>query len=191
MSHSTRSATGALLAIISVSAAAAATPASPAMHEVSHSEVEPAAEMHVLAKFIKVMLKYSAAAPTAAGGEAEFRVCLTSEADEAYSLRDLQDLAIQNWRIDVAVVASPSALSAACHLAFISRDEVDGFDYGRLTREGVLTMSDSYDFARKGGVVEIEFQEDRVAFFIGFHKIRKTALSPSSKFLRLATDVYR
>ncbi len=180
----------ALLGLLFATAPAAATPAD-TVFEPSHGENEGPAQLHMLARFIKVMLQYSPAAAADSADKSEFRVCLTGAADEAYSLHDLQNLAVQNWRIVVDVVPSPENLSAACHLAFIAKDEVDAFDYAKLTKEGVLTMSDSYDFARKGGVLEVEFKDDGVAFFIGFHKIRKTALSPSSKFLRLATDVYR
>ncbi|MGE0407885.1 MAG: YfiR family protein [Amphiplicatus sp.] len=149
------------------------------------------AELNVLAEFIRIMLQFGAGVDAPPGDVAQFDICVSRTSDSKYRLSDLDGVVVGRRRVHAAVVSTPADMTSDCGLAFISKDELDDADYRKLTRQGVLTMSDAYDFARNGGVMEVVFVEQgKVAFFVEGARIRRTGLAPSSKFLRLATEIY-
>ena len=147
-----------------------------------------AANPHVLATFVRLMMQFSTVDKSALDGE--FSVCLSASADTTYQLSSLHGYEIHGNRISVRLASNAADIDNNCAIAFLTKTEANRVDYDALTKSGVLTISNLYDFARKGGVLEVEFHGDRIAFFVGRRPMRKTSFSPSSKFLRMATDIY-
>jgi len=79
-----------------------------------------------------------------------------------------------------------------CDLLFISADEADNISdilpvLNR--RQGILTVSDARNFARKGGMIGFVQQEGRIRFQINKRMARQANLAISSELLKLALMV--
>ncbi len=145
-------------------------------------------ELPILARFIELMMTFSSSGQSEQ--VTEFQICLTYEADVIHKVSALNDYVVKGRRIVVQREWGAANISANCNIAFFSKTEIDAVDYRTLADAGVLTISDKYDFARNGGVLEVEFLDDKIAFFVTRRKIKESTLKPNSNFLRMASDIY-
>jgi hypothetical protein len=79
-----------------------------------------------------------------------------------------------------------------CHILFISSSEVNHVEQILSALEGfpVLTVADFDSFARRGGVIELKTEGNRVRFDINSTSASTAGLHVSSKLLTLAVRVY-
>lgn len=79
------------------------------------------------------------------------------------------------------------------HILFISRSEESRFTQivPYLRDKPILTVSDMEDFARRGGIVRFDMEQNRVRLKINLRAAREAGLTLSSKVLRLAEIVER
>jgi hypothetical protein len=80
----------------------------------------------------------------------------------------------------------------ACHLVFLTdeswgrrRDAV-----GSLTRRGILTVGDSDQFVRSGGVIGFVISNETVRFSINLSAMERSGLKISSRMLSLALQLH-
>ena len=147
-------------------------------------------ELDLLARFIRLMVHYSAIEPKDGSTLSHIQICLTERSDNEHRVTALNGRSIRGLPLNVAVFADPKAVTEACHLAFFSKSEIRHSNYRSLQKSGVLTISDHFDFAQNGGAVEITFESNKIAFYVQRWKIKKSVLKPNSKFLRMATEIY-
>jgi len=79
----------------------------------------------------------------------------------------------------------------SCHLAFISDSERPGIDALLKTADAAstLTISDIDRFARRGGIIGLFVEGDRVRFEVNVRAAERARLKLSSNLLKLATLV--
>ena len=79
----------------------------------------------------------------------------------------------------------------ACHILFVGRDEARHLArlLPQLGRRPVLTVGETDDFARRGGMVQFVEERGKIRLRINVEAARTTGLSISSKLLRLADVV--
>jgi hypothetical protein len=78
----------------------------------------------------------------------------------------------------------------ACHVLFIpagAREMLTGNVVPKSL--GVLTISDAPDFARRGGMIGLVRDENKIGFEINLHVARDAGLAPGASLLELATVV--
>lgn len=82
--------------------------------------------------------------------------------------------------------------AATCHLVFISREtwRAQRDLLGRLRTLGVLTVGESPEFAREGGVIGFTIQDESVRFVVNAKARDRAGLRISSRMLSLAAAVY-
>ncbi len=79
----------------------------------------------------------------------------------------------------------------ACHILYISGSEVSHLEkiLGALRGRTILTVSDSENFARRGGMVGFVTEHNRIRLRISLNAVTAGDLAISSKLLRLADIV--
>lgn len=75
-----------------------------------------------------------------------------------------------------------------CHILFVSQSEANNWSRvrGYLNNAPVLTVSDLDRFARRGGMIRLMMDQNRVKFRINRAAAKEAGLELSSKLLRLA-----
>jgi hypothetical protein len=83
--------------------------------------------------------------------------------------------------------------AARCHIVFVAASEEDALsEIVRTARNaGILTVGETDDFARRGGMIQLVRQASNVRFAINLGAIERAGLKISSEVLKLATDVIR
>lgn len=78
-----------------------------------------------------------------------------------------------------------------CRILFISRPESShpGAILEALRDAPVLTVGDSPDFARRGGMIQFVLQGDRVRFTVNLNAASRAGLKLSSQLLKVASSV--
>jgi hypothetical protein len=76
----------------------------------------------------------------------------------------------------------------ACHILFVSQSEAKRLDriFMSLKNRSVLTVGDTDDFARRGGVIRFVTKNNKIRFTINLEAARAANLTISSKLLRVA-----
>jgi YfiR/HmsC-like len=106
----------------------------------------------------------------------------------------LDDLAA-NQSIDgrpVRILRVSDAYAAReCDIVFISADEGDGIplDLDAIGRADVLTVSDSPDFLKYGGMIQFVMEDNHVRFAVNLEEVNHTHILLSSELLRVASSV--
>jgi hypothetical protein len=76
-----------------------------------------------------------------------------------------------------------------CHVLFVSSDRDIATILQTLKGQPVLTVSDAYDFASRGGMIELFLEHDRMRFAIDIDAVKRCRLTLSSRLLGLAKIV--
>lgn len=78
-----------------------------------------------------------------------------------------------------------------CHILFIPAEEAERVDgvLRAVALAPVLTVSDSPDFARSGGMIGLKQRGGRIRFDINLGAARRAGLNLSSRLLKLADEV--
>jgi len=119
-------------------------------------------------------------------------ICLLGQDPLAEHLPTLEHKKIQSRKIVVRLysVCSGSAVNC-CEVLFISGSEKKklGSLLNALAGNAVLTVSDIEGFARRGGMIELVRQGNKIRFVINKESVDKAGLVISSRLLKLATIV--
>ena len=159
----------------------------------SAAQADPTLESEVKAAFLYNFSKYVEYPPAAFAGDdaGTFRICVL--ADPAFV--KAVDAIIAGETIDGRTVTRqiPDSAGAAraCHILFISRDEM-GRAQQLLTaveRAPVLTVGDAADFLKRGGAIAFIRDGDRVRFDVNVAEAHRGGLEISSRLLRVARRV--
>jgi hypothetical protein len=84
-------------------------------------------------------------------------------------------------------VAGKSA--PGCHLLFIAADSAAPDGMNDTSNSAVLAVGEEHDFIRKGGIIELFTENNRLRFNINLDNARRVGLKISSSLLQLATRV--
>ncbi len=82
----------------------------------------------------------------------------------------------------------PKSQLPHCHILYLPQTETGKFDRFRreISKGEVLTVGESSEFMKKGGMVQFFLQDQKVRFAVNPDVINQTNLKVSSKLLRLA-----
>lgn len=120
-----------------------------------------------------------------------FDICVVGEDPMGRTLDELT----ANEQLDgkpVRVLRFRSALDAGgCAIAYISAAEGDriGNDLAALRGHETLTVSDSSDFLRRGGMIQFVNIENHVRFAVNLSAVQSARISLSSELLKVAISV--
>ena len=121
----------------------------------------------------------------------QFVVGVVGEGPTTTALLDLRGLEMKEGRRLVVKRLTNAGDFGSCHMLFFS--EEPGVDVRRVLGEivgnAVLTVGETDDFARMGGMVRFYFASNRVRFEINPAASRAAGLRISSRLLRLAKIV--
>ena len=117
-----------------------------------------------------------------------FVVGVVGEGPTLLALLDLRGLEMEDNRRLVVERLTEAADFGSCHMLFFSEDP--GVDVGpvlaEIAEKAVLTVGETGDFTRLGGMVRFYLAGDRVRFEINPEASRTAGLRISSRLLRLA-----
>lgn len=84
-----------------------------------------------------------------------------------------------------------AAEARSCHVVYVAQSERRAWTAlnRELLRLPILTISDSEDFARSGGVVELAIQQNKLRLIVNLGIAREAGLTISSKVLRLSNVI--
>ncbi|HEU4903685.1 MAG TPA: YfiR family protein [Flavisolibacter sp.] len=75
-----------------------------------------------------------------------------------------------------------------CHILFINKSN-PAEALKEVNTQGILTVSDADNFARKGGMIRFSVENNRIRLQINARAAKEASLSISSKLLRLANVI--
>ncbi|WP_372748794.1 YfiR family protein [Litorivivens sp.] len=103
----------------------------------------------------------------------------------------LVDKYIRGRPIELEMIASP-AEAQACSIVFLGFDNPAKLDewVGQLSSVSALTVSDTYGFAGRGGMIEFVVVSGKIRFDINHSAANRLDINLSSKLLTLARKVY-
>jgi hypothetical protein len=80
----------------------------------------------------------------------------------------------------------------SCHLAFLGADAWRGRRglIHDLTEQGILTVGDTDQFVRSGGVIGFVIANETVRFVVNLHAMERSGLRISSRMLSLAMEFH-
>ena len=129
--------------------------------------------------------------PPAADRHSTFDICVLGHDPLGHFLDD----AVANQSIDGrpvrAVRVGDAYLVKGCDILFISPDEGDGIplDLDAIGRADVLTVSDSPDFLKYGGMIQFTEEGNHVRFAVNLDAVNRTHIVLSSELLRVASSI--
>lgn len=152
---------------------------------------QTATEYQVKAAFLYNFAKFVDWPEEALSNDAAFVIGILGEdpfgraLDEAVAGKTVRDMPILVKRI------SRIEEAAGAHILFIANSEAGNASrfVKQLSRAPVLTVSDSDHFAERGGMVQLEMEQNRVRFAINVAAVERAGLKPSSQLLKLARIV--
>jgi YfiR/HmsC-like len=154
----------------------------------------PVSEYDVKAAFLFNFAKFVEWPPSAFASATEpVRLCVFGEEDPFdHSLEQVVQGKTANGRsMQVLHVHSAKDLKG-CHILFIGWAEEKQTEtlLRGIRGEGILTVGETDNFARDGGVINFVLQQNRVAFQINVDAAQQNNLKISSKLLSLAQIVH-
>ncbi len=150
-----------------------------------------APEYAVKAAFLYNFAKFVEWPPDAARNAQTFRICLVGDDPFGSLLTDtVAGKTVQDRPIEIAHPESAPELGQ-CHMAFISRSQVRQLPrlLAGLAGANTLTVGETEEFARDGGMITFHVEENKVRFEINAEAAQRAGLRISSQLLKLATRV--
>jgi hypothetical protein len=159
----------------------------------AHAQGEPALEYRVKAAYLYNFIKFVdwPKLSETSGAALPIRVCLMGEDNFQGALDHMVRQKAKNRSIELTRVSAGDDL-VSCHLLYISGDALpvtDGLVQQSL-RNQILLVSDSQDFARRGGTIGIVVKPDRVDVEINHEMAKRAGLKLSANLLEIASTVY-
>jgi hypothetical protein len=149
---------------------------------------QTAAAPALKAAFLYNFAKFTAWPTEVLAAGAPLVVCSTDAAVFDQLARTTAGRSIGAHAIDVRQVSVDAAAIRACHVAYVS--EVDATRAAQLAdalkSAPVLTVGDSEEFVRLGGIAGLFVESGQMRFAISVERARRAGLELSSKLLNLA-----
>ena len=150
-----------------------------------------APEYAVKAAFLYNFAKFVEWPPGATRNAEAFRICLVGDDPFGPLLTDtVAGKTVQDRPIEIAHPESAPELGQ-CHMAFVSRSQVRQLPrvLAGLAAANTLTVGETEEFAREGGMITFHIEENKVRFEINAEAAQHAGLRISSQLLKLATRV--
>jgi YfiR/HmsC-like len=177
------------LGLVAAAMAAALTALSPP----ASSQTAPGAQEHeIKAAFLYAFTRFVEWPGVQPGSaDAPWQLCVLGDDPFGEALNQLAEEARAGGRFVSIRRFTVPARAAACHVLFVSSSEKSSMAavLAAVSRQGLLTVSDTDDFAELGGVVQFLVHQHRVRFEINLDAARQADLRFSSRVLGIAIRV--
>lgn len=154
-------------------------------------DAQQALEVDVKAAFLYNFTKF-VAWPTPQAPSEPFRLCVVNDDALRRSLeRTIQGESVDGRPLESRVPRTPEE-ARACQLLFVGEPENDreASLLAAVRDAPVLTVSDSTDFARRGGGIEFVRENNRLRFDVNVPGAERAGIKVSSRLLRVARRVH-
>jgi len=144
-------------------------------------------EYEVKAAFVFNFIQFVQWPATMSQTSAPIRVCLYGENPFGQTLeRTVQGEQVNGRSIEIEIVAVDAPLTQ-CHVLFVpqSQSDIEGVAV-RAARGPILTIGESPDFIKAGGMINLFVEQGRVRFDVNLAATAARELSLSSRLLRVA-----
>ncbi|HYD82239.1 MAG TPA: YfiR family protein [Paucimonas sp.] len=119
---------------------------------------------------------------------APLNVCVNAESALRPALNEFNDKAIKGRRMQIRAWTDAADAVRQCHVLVL--DSVDRERWVHLRKDlagaSVLTVADDAEIGRRGAIVTLHLENNRISFDIDVNAAREARLTLSSKLLRLA-----
>ena len=149
-----------------------------------------APEYQVKAAFLYNFARFVEWPPDVVAGSDAFRICIVGDdpfgphLDDAVQGKTMHDKPVE-------VVHPEDVDVIRCHIAFFARSGGPALPrlLTALGGRGVLTIGETEEFTRAGGVIAMRVEESKVRFDINVDAAQRAGLHVSSQLLKLASRV--
>lgn len=118
-------------------------------------------------------------------------LCVAAPQEEMKYFSVLEGKPVGNTTLSVRHL-DEDASAEGCRILFVAESESDGLEdwLAEVGAEQVLTISEAEKWLKKGAMVDLALQGDRVVFDVNMEAARGDGVVINSKVLRLARKVY-
>lgn len=151
----------------------------------------PLPEYQIKAAFVTRFIKYITWPAECDLGNGKIQLCIIGQNPFGKATDMIDGTAIGDNIVTARHIKSLDALKL-CRIVFISPSDDTDLDkvLNAIDKPGVLTISDTAGFARKGVIINFYTDKGKVRFEINVDAARRSNLQISSKLLRLASIVH-
>jgi len=148
-------------------------------------------EYSLKAAFIYNFSKFVEWPESAFRGRRDFCIASLGRTPLDRELAALNGKVVQGRSIVFRKVSSPED-AAQCQVLIISRSELSKLEgiLDTLRDLPVLTIAESDDFCKKGGMLSLEKENGKIVFDVNFRETQRAKLKPNSQLLKLARRIY-
>ena len=119
----------------------------------------------------------------------EFNICVLGEGSEYDAFKKLQGREVHGLKSNIIQAVVKDLPAQNCQILYLG-DKVHSEEFLKTYLDkSVLTVGTSENFLRKGGGIFLERSDRRIQFSINQSKLTGANIIPSSKILKLATEV--
>lgn len=122
--------------------------------------------------------------PDSVGGTV--RLCLLGASPFGKAFDPIRGQPVKDRKFDVTTIDSPAAVPD-CHMIYVPHSQEKNLDkvLAKARGNGILVVSDSEGFARRGSMINLYLEDEKVRFEINLQSIEASSLKVSSKLLML------
>jgi len=142
----------------------------------------------------KAVLLYNVLAfvdwPPAAPSDKRFVIGVAGDAEVLAALRPVDGQVVKGHTVSVRDVGEEDD-PTGCHVLYLSgaRERMNSTLLRRVAHAPVLTVGDDSEFAHRGGIISVCFEQSRLRFDVSLTNASRAQLKISSKVLGLARKV--
>ena len=156
------------------------------------SQDDPSLEYQVKAAYLLNFTRYVEWPALAASPEAPLEICIMGEDPFGKALEQVVHGRRSQGRPVVLRRVHTEQGARSCHLVFLTDPSWNGRNdlVASLTRRGILTVGDSDQFVRSGGVIGFVISNETVRFVVNINAMERSGLKISSRMLSLAMQLH-
>lgn len=121
----------------------------------------------------------------------QFGICILGNDPVGNTLKSLDGRTVVDQVISVYHLHRQGPIQNHCQMLFISKSEGSSLDeiLKSVDKKPVLTIGDSKDFAKSGGMIQFATKANRISFEINLASAKRSRIKIASQLLSLATIV--
>jgi hypothetical protein len=148
-------------------------------------------EYSLKAAFIYNFSKFVEWPENAFRGRRDFCIATLGRTPLDRELAALNGKVVQGRSIVFRKLSSPDD-AAQCQVLIVGRSELARLEgiLDTLRDQPVLTIAESDDFCKKGGMLSLEKENGKIVFDVNFRETQRARLKPNSQLLKLARRIY-
>lgn len=144
-------------------------------------------EYQVKASYLYNFIRFVAWPNEMFGDNGKFNLCVVGAEHFGVTLDRIAGERVENREIVIHRLGrNTPARATRCHLLFISADATDAVSWNTVGERGVLTIGETPNFLKRGGIINLVEVQGRIRFQINQQAAQEAGLVLSSRLLDLA-----